>query len=606
MTSNSYGFDFLKSEHVLSANNDSSNHEQYAYASYESQSSTRNINNNDGALQMDEDSFRHREMLAVNKPALEKQYDILAFLQKHTRSSNSGNDRDGSNNQSHNSQNNKNRHHHTKCLPPNIIYRATGIDIESDTTVHTMLQNNPKIIIEYIPDPENPTLLIPHYGYQAKYPNVMDRTSLISQINRTNQGIPMIRDLYDCYTGIEKDIASCICSGDIIAISNNDDRDKMLFPRGDLFLTELDGIITIDTKNPLFNGNGIIPSNGIMNDQKCGYTSQGMFKKIQIVDTDVDPRKQIRRGEAIQVGGQWFRLSSAIKAGPLSEQPVRAQAPLSVVSHQDLSSRNEVDGYILSFTAKKVPLDDTLSEDVQKNIFAAKMARERLTKLTHSMGGGASGSGGRINNTHSTIGIINQLTASYASASNPTTLAASLSSNTAQHHHSNSGTNQRKRPKSNMPSSSFHNPQQQLQTRLNSASIVSTKLALEKAATDPALALYNHARRHGCTKDIREQYFATRKYVPESDQELNKLLAEYKLLEPNEIMRRSRLMNIKSLSQSIPSNLDNDGKPKKRRYYERKNQRMTNTHLEGTEIGALLALAAEKQKQGKSVGDGGM
>jgi hypothetical protein len=54
------------------------------------------------------------------------------------------------------------------------------------------------------------------------------------------------------------------------------------------------------------------------------------------------------------------------------------------------------------------------------------------------------------------------------------------------------------------------------------------------------------------------------------------------------------------------ANVDNDGKPKKRRYYERKNQRMTNTHLDGTEAGAVLRLALEKQKQGKSVGDGGM
>jgi hypothetical protein len=647
MASNSYGFDFLKSEHVLSSNHNTGSNSQYE--SYHSNNPTMvsqpssssstadddNINQPNGALPMDDESFRHREMLAVNKPALEKQFDILAFLQKHTRGSSSSSNNSSSSNSSSSSPSYNQHSHHTKCLPPNIIYRATGIDIQSDTTVHTMLQNNPKIIIEYIPDPENPTLLIPHYGYQAKHPNVVDRLSLISQINRTNQGIPMIRDLYDCYVGIEKDIASCICSGDIIAIANNDDRDKILFPRGDLFLTELDGIITIpevvhpemnvttstQSNDLLLNGNGNMSSKGKMNDQG-GPTQKVMMKEIYIVDTDIDPRKQIRRGEAIQVGGQWFRLSSAVKAGvPLSEQPVRAQAPLSVVSHQDLSSRNEVDGYIRPFTAKKVPLDDTLSQAAQTNLLAAKAARETLTKLAHSMGsgsgtaGGASGSGGggsRHNNTHSTIGIVNQLTGSYASATNPTTLAASLSSTTTQqhHHHTSSGIHQRKRPTSNVSSLSYHNnpqqQQQQQQQRLNSASIVSTKVALEKAAQDPALALYNHARRHGCTKDIRDMYFATRKYVPESDQELNKLLVEYKLLEPNEVMRRPRLMNIKSLSQSISSNLDNDGKPKKRRYYERKNQRMTNTHLEGTEIGALLALAAEKQKQGKSVGDGGM
>jgi hypothetical protein len=72
------------------------------------------------------------------------------------------------------------------------------------------------------------------------------------------------------------------------------------------------------------------------------------------------------------------------------------------------------------------------------------------------------------------------------------------------------------------------------------------------------------------------------------------------LIEPGEAMRRPRL------EKQRADNVDNDGKPKKRRYYERKNQRMTNVHLVGTEIGAALARATEKQKQGKSVGDGGM
>jgi hypothetical protein len=86
--------------------------------------------------------------------------------------------------------------------------------------------------------------------------------------------------------------------------------------------------------------------------------------------------------------------------------------------------------------------------------------------------------------------------------------------------------------------------------------------------------------------------------IPSNDAELQKMLVENKLLEPGEEMRRAKLQK--------RSNVDNDGKPKKRRYYERKNQRMTNTHLEGTEIGAMLHQAAERQREGKQVGDGGM
>ena len=93
-------------------------------------------------------------------------------------------------------------------------------------------------------------------------------------------------------------------------------------------------------------------------------------------------------------------------------------------------------------------------------------------------------------------------------------------------------------------------------------------------------------------------YLATRQAIPESDAALKSLLVEHKLLDPGEELRRPRLKR--------KANLDNDGKPKKRRYYERKNQRMTNTHLEGTEIGAVLMQAQEKQKHGEQVGDGGM
>jgi hypothetical protein len=93
-------------------------------------------------------------------------------------------------------------------------------------------------------------------------------------------------------------------------------------------------------------------------------------------------------------------------------------------------------------------------------------------------------------------------------------------------------------------------------------------------------------------------YLKTRSKVPNNDLDLKAALIEHKLLEPGEELKRARLQK--------RSNVDNDGKPKKRRYYVNKNQRMTNTHLEGTEIGAVLRRAADKQRQGEAVGDGGM
>jgi hypothetical protein len=187
-------------------------------------------------------------------------------------------------------------------------------------------------------------------------------------------------------------------------------------------------------------------------------------------------------------------------------------------------------------------------------------------------------------------GVASQLLSSHAHASNPTTLAASFASSTMM------GTSaSRKRPTTSQKSG--HHPSGSSGIHSNDQ-VKKDAQSAQEAASDPNLALYSHARRHGCTKDVREMYFETRKLVPESDLDLHQLLLENKLLEPGEAFRRPRLKR--------KANVDNDGKPKKRRYYERKNQRMTNTHLDGTEAGAVLRLALEKQKQGKSVGDGGM
>jgi hypothetical protein len=554
MPSNAYGFDFLKSEHKQSAD-----------------TSLEPIVSD--AVVVD-DSIPLED--AANKPDLEKQFIILGFLQKHRDS----------------------------CLAPSLIYRATGIDLETDVTVATMLQNNPKVRVEYIPDPENPALQIPHYAYQAKYPHVRDRASLLAQVNRMLYGVP-VRDLLDSYTNADVDIQGLITAGDVIAIQNTEDKDKILFPRGEPFYVELDGLLNVadviktsnsletmetdknnDSANNQDETNGNNKRSPKVDPVSSSSSDRGPEAQIFGVETDVDPRKQIRRGEAIQIGGQWFRVSSAVRAGvPLSEQPARAQAPLSVVSLADLSKRNELDGYIRPFTVKHIPVDAALSETAQNNIRQARKAREKLLKLAHGGSSGRSGSG-----------VTAQLTGSYAHSSNPTVLAASFASSAVTQH-------QQQLQQQQQSQQQHQQQQQQQQQQRKRSSILKTgvvsKTELERAAADPALAAYSHARRHGCTLDVREMYLATRSLVPESDHDLHRILLEHKLLDPNEQMRRPRLTK-------TGTNVDNDGKPKKRRYYERKNQRMTNTHLEGTVIGAILARAAEKQKQGQSVGDGGM
>lgn len=555
MATNGYGFDFLKTEHKY---DDDNNHFQQQPDVVPITSST--------LPSVDAIASAHL------KPDLEKQFDTLAFLQKHRGSG--------------------------SALAPSLIYQSTGIDLETDVNVATMLQSNPKVRTEFIPDPENPSLQVAHYAYQAKYTTVRDRASLLAQINRMDNGVPF-RDLEDSYDGIDEDIDALITAGDVIAVQNSEDKDRIIFPRGEAFYVELDGLLCLP--DPPSNGNTvdteasatITASTSSQEQMPKGKKSPKMVDSrkrspkfepsssisnpdmddrhgIFGVNTDVDPCKQIRRGEAILVGGQWFRISSSVRAGvSLKEQPVRAQAPLSVVSREEMSKRNEVDGYIRPFAAKHVPLDHALTETAQQNIRDARHAREVLLKLGH----------GRS--------VTSQLTGSFAHSSNPTTLASSFTT---------VGTPSllRKQRPTKVTSSASTNgigpglSEQQL-----------TKAALEDAAGNLALAHYSHARRHGCTLDVRGMYLATASVVPETDRDLRNLLIEYKLLDKDEEIRRPRLTK-------SGSNIDNDGKPKKRRYYERKSQRMTNTHLEGTEIGALLARATEQQKQGKSVGDGGM
>ena len=112
------------------------------------------------------------------------------------------------------------------------------------------------------------------------------------------------------------------------------------------------------------------------------------------------------------------------------------------------------------------------------------------------------------------------------------------------------------------------------------------KVAVENArhaASNPALS-YSRAIRHGCTKNVQEMYLETLPLIPQAEVELHKLLLKHKLIDTGEKMARPRMKQ--------KNDVDNEGKPQKRRYYECKNMRRTNTHLDGTEISPMLAMAA--------------
>ena len=514
---NVYGFDFLKSDHKLDSNDNQSS----------SISSTLPQTAASSSFAVEESTTQN---VVVQKSDLEKQHDVIKFLKQHRSSG---------------------------CLQPAIIYDHLGIDLTEggdDEAVRKMLLNNKLIKVEEEPDPENPSLTIYTFGYQAKFNNVRNKTGLKAQINDARYGIRRL-DLLDSYEGVEQDISSLITAGEIIAIPNSEDKSNpILIKRGEPFFVELDGHIVPPSGE---NGNPFL------------------------IETDSDPKKQIRRGEAIWVGGQWFRVSSAVKEGvPLSEQPPRAQAPLSASTYKDLSKKNDADGYIREFTKKIIPLDHPLLAESTDNINKGKEALTKLHKLVSS-GGGRGVTGGA--SAH--------LLSSNATSDNFETLVDKFAFTTTGQGLSSA----RRRPTSNrhqfLNSHHSHNKK-----KVESSDIEE----ISKAAKDPTL-IYCHPRRHGCTLDVRELYLATRNEIPtpEKEVEIFDMMVKYKLLDKNSLMKRPRMAEENR-------NLDKDGRPMKRRYYVKKSDQLRNDHLKNTAIGELLQAALDKQASGKAVGDGGM
>jgi len=544
--SNIYGFDFLQSEHQL----------------------TEEQGDNDDALTTMYNEIPQAPPLSSSialESDLGKQHKVIDFL----------------------------RTYRSGCLQPGIIYEKTGVDLSDggrDEAVRKMLCNNKVIKIEEIPDPENPSLTILIFGYQAKYNDVRNKTGLLAQINKSKYGIRRL-DLLDSYEGVKEDIHDLITAGDIIGIPNAEEKENyILCPRGEPFFVELDGHVstiplvpptatlpatTTSAIQPATSTTGANNNTNITNSTTTTEESQKYDPNY--VKIDVKPKKQIRRGEAIWIGGQWFRISSAIKEGSLSDQPSRAQAPLSVTSKQDLSQRNAVDGYYRDFTDNKIPLDHKLSIEAVNNTREGKAAGMKLHKIASSTGGrGITG------------GASAHLLSSNATSDNHETLVEKFAFTTGSG--STSGGARRR------PTASRINHFQPGRREAATAQIEEAS----KAAKNRSL-IYCHPRRHGCTLDIRDLYLATKDELPppEREKEIFDMMVKYKLIDRHEKMKRPRL-------SKENMNLDNDGRPKKRRYYERKGQRMTNTHLNDTPLGILLREAADKQQQGKSVGDGGM
>jgi len=561
--SNLHGFDFLRTEHTSSSHQEDATAAISATPAYSyDQNQYQNQNQN-------------QQQASSNKTDGEKIYDVIRFLKAHrTRG----------------------------CLIPSIIYKSIAVDLSEggeDDNVRKHLCDNHKIRVEEIPDPENPALTIYTFGYQTKYKNVCNKVGLLAQINRSKHGV-LRKDLEDAYEEAKEDLKSLVTAGDILAVANNEGKDQVLFPRGEPFLVELDGTIdfrygnhdnvahnkihhTVNSIDNIINTAVTSADTIISNAIKKAKLEQQQqpLPKPYLVNTDIDPTNQMRRGEAVWAGGQWFRTSSAVKEGvPLDDQPERAKAPPSVTLRQDLSKKNDSDGYIRPFDRTNIPLDHDLNPQAMENMKRARLARGELQRLAV---GGSRGIGGSA---------ISTLLSCHASADNPETLAKAVANSRA-------GGN-RRRPTAAALGGRMKAPHAVASEGGRKAAAERIE-QLRKAASDPSL-IYSRVRRHGCTVDVRNMYLSTNEHVPNQDPDgvvIHRLMVKYKLLEPNEPVRRTP-------TEKKRTNLGKDGKKKKKRYYERKGQRITNKHLDGGIIGAYLRAAADKQHKGESIGDGGM
>jgi hypothetical protein len=169
-------------------------------------------------------------------------------------------------------------------------------------------------------------------------------SDLLNLIQRVQTGVSD-HDVADCYHGVKEDIKALItsgislfyefpqysnlsppASGQVIACKNKDKdhKDIILYPRQQPFFVNLSGEIRA------------LPGK-------------------EEVETSIDLTSEIRRGDAILVGENYFRVDCRISGGR-ANQPERARAPLSVSSltTHDLRGKNV---YYLDFTDKCIPLD---------------------------------------------------------------------------------------------------------------------------------------------------------------------------------------------------------------------------------------------------------
>ncbi|KAJ1394809.1 hypothetical protein B484DRAFT_459109, partial [Ochromonadaceae sp. CCMP2298] len=219
------------------------------------------------------------------------------------------------------------------------IQRSVGVDLGKEIGALGMLKSNPKVDQEAREDGSW------SFQFRARY-HIHNRAQLLKAIQRNRWTGLVESDVRECYEGVSGDIKSLIVGGDIIAVKNSVEfKSLVLYPRGRPFLTKLSCVVTAAPGE-------------------------------QMLQTSGSLQTEIRRGEAICVGGSWFRVGSAIGSGAEGQQIQRNSAKPSVTLDRDLEVKEKDEEgagagagalskvasrarhqYFDPYTAEKLPLD---------------------------------------------------------------------------------------------------------------------------------------------------------------------------------------------------------------------------------------------------------
>ncbi|EGZ23905.1 hypothetical protein PHYSODRAFT_325079 [Phytophthora sojae] len=204
------------------------------------------------------------------------------------------------------------------------IFKHTGVDLTMDDQVEQRLKNNPKVRVQG-----------DQYAYQAKY-DIKNRMQLLKILDRIPEGMP-IEDLIDCYVGVEDDLKELTRTGEIICLKNADKGAEVYYSRGPAFLVDLSGVATVEAGSYL------------------AHSSQEITGEI-------------RRGDALRIGDNWFRVSAAVKSSSTTRPaPFAGMATKSVSSTRDPNVSKKIK-YMFKFDKDHLPLDVPFPDAKRRNI----------------------------------------------------------------------------------------------------------------------------------------------------------------------------------------------------------------------------------------------